>query len=92
MLLTGSFEVWREKRRIVELDACGTVVGEVAFFTQGGRMSDVVVGSGGARVLALSDRTLRELIMSHGPVAAKFLYYVAQGLCNKLRIEAATHQ
>jgi len=89
LLLSGSLEVRRDNRIVVELDEGGQVVGEVAFFTQGGRMSDVIAGSKGARVLALSDRTLRELVKSHGPVAAKFLYYVAQGLCHKLRTEAA---
>jgi len=91
LLLSGSLEIRRDGRLIVELEQRGTIVGEVAFFTSGGRMSDVFAGSRGARVLAFGDRTLRELMQSHGPIAAKFLYYVAQGLCQKLRIEAEAH-
>jgi len=91
LLLSGSLEIRRDGELIVELERRGTIVGEVAFFTSGGRMSDVYAGSRGARVLAFSDGTLRELMQNNGPLAAKFLYYVAQDLCQKLRIEAEAH-
>ncbi len=92
MLLSGSLEVRDESGLVARLEERGAMVGEVAFFTSGARMSDVIVGPKGARVLALSDRTLRELIASHGPVAAKFLHFVARGLCEKLRGQAAVEQ
>lgn len=89
ILLSGSLEIRRNNRRLVELDKRGEIVGEVAFFSNGSRMSDVYAGPNGARVLALSDRVLREIMKSQGPAAAKFLYYVAQSVCNKLRLEAS---
>ena len=48
----------------------------------GGRQE--VTGPDGACVLALSDKVLREIIADHGPVAAKFLLFVARGLSDKL--------
>lgn len=85
ILLSGSLEIRQDNRLIAELDKPGEIVGEVAFFTNGSRMSDVFAGANGARLLALSDRVLRDMTKSQGPVAAKFLYYVAQSVCNKLR-------
>lgn len=84
ILLSGSLEVYDDGEMVAQVTDRGSIIGEVAFFSGRRRMSDVVAGTEGARVLALSDGTLRELIASHGPVAAKFLQYVASGLCDKL--------
>lgn len=84
MLLGGTLEVWDHGRRVATVEDRGALVGEVAFFTMGQRMSDVVAGPEGARVLALSAGNLQKIIRGYGPVAAKFLHYVACGLCGKL--------
>lgn len=88
MLLSGSLDVRDEEGLVAHLEERGTLVGEVAFFSAGGRMSDVVAAEDGTRVLALSDRVLRQLISDRGPVAAKFLHFVACGLAEKLRGQA----
>lgn len=85
VLLTGSLEVWDEGRKIVEVEAPGEVLGEVAFFSGSERMSDVLAGTRGARVLALSERNLQKLIQTQGAGAAKFLLMLTRGLSNKLR-------
>lgn len=84
ILLSGSLEVIDDGRIVAVVEERGSIVGEVAFFTGGERMSHVVAGREGARVLALSDKVLREIIASHGPTAAKFLHFVSRGLCDKL--------
>ena len=84
VLLQGSLEVHDGGRTVATVEDSGALVGEVAFFTGGRRMSDVLAGPGGARVLALSAGNLQEIIHRHSPMAAKFLHYVACGLCEKL--------
>ncbi len=88
MLLEGSLEVVDGDRVVARVETPGALVGEVAFFT-GERMSDVVAGPDGAKVLALSAGNLKEIISSYGPMAAKFLYFTAEGLCRKLLERAA---
>ena len=88
VLLTGSLVVRDEGVVIAEVDEPGAVLGEVAFFSGGERMSDVIVGAQGSRVLALSDRSLTELIRAQGAGAAKFLLSTTRGLCQKLRERA----
>ena len=85
VLLTGSLVVRDEGEVITEVREAGSVLGEVAFFSGGERMSDVLAGSDGARVLALSERNLRKLIETEGAGAAKFLLSLTKGLCSKLR-------
>jgi predicted GNAT family N-acyltransferase len=89
MLLAGSLEVGDEQGLLARVTDRGTIVGEVAFFSPGERIRDVLAGPEGARVLALNDATLRALIAENGPVAAKFLHFVACGLAAKLRSQAA---
>ncbi|MEM7483508.1 MAG: GNAT family N-acetyltransferase [Acidobacteriota bacterium] len=84
ILLEGTLEVQDQGQTVATVNDRGALVGEVAFFTAGQRMSDVVTGSEGARVLALSAGNLQEIIRSYGPMAAKFLHYAARGLCEKL--------
>lgn len=85
MLLEGSLEVPGDEGPVAQFTERGTIVGEISFFSPGERITDVIAGEDGTRVLALSDRVLRELIASQGPVAAKFLHFVACGLAAKLR-------
>lgn len=89
LLLTGSLEVWDEGRKVAEVAEPAAVVGEVAFFSGSLRMSDVKAGPEGARVLALSERNIKELIATQGAGAAKFLLTITRGLCKKLHERAA---
>lgn len=90
LLLSGALEERDEHGMIARIEERGTLVGELSFFSPGARTSDVVAGPEGARVLALNDGTLRALIAGHGPLAAKFLQFVACSLAEKLRAQAAT--
>ncbi len=85
VLLTGTLIVRDEGEMIAEVGEAGAVLGEVAFFSASERISDVVAGPGGARVLALSGRNLESLIAEQGAAAAKFLLSLTRGLCSKLR-------
>lgn len=85
VLLTGSLVIRDEGTTIVEISEPGEFFGEVAFFTDGERMSDVLAGERGARVLALSVRSLKSLVDMQGSGAAKFLLTMTRGLCHKLR-------
>lgn len=89
ILLTGSLVVRDRGVDIASVDGPGEIVGEVAFFSRGPRTSDVIVGPGGARVLAVNQRTLDEMIAAEGSGAAKLLFTLTRGLCLKLRERAA---
>lgn len=84
VLLSGSLEVHDNGEMVALVEERGAVVGEVASLLSTPRISDVVAGPEGARVLALSDSNLREIIAGYGPLAAKFLLFVARGTCQKL--------
>lgn len=88
VLLTGSLEVRDEGRKIADVTEHAAVLGEVAFFSGSQRISDVKAGAEGARVLALSERNIKQLIATQGAGAAKFLLMITQGLCKKLRERA----
>lgn len=90
ILLAGSLEIVDQGRRLAVVERPGAALGEVAFLTGARRIADVVAGPEGAVVLALSDRVLREIIESHGPVAAKFMTHIARGLSEKLIERART--
>jgi len=84
VVLRGALEVV-EEGALVAVASEGQVVGEVAFLMGGRRMSDVRVAAQGARVLALSDATLRRLIEHDAPLAAKLLHNLARTVCAKLQ-------
>ena len=88
ILLSGSLEVWDGERKVVEVTQPGEIIGEVAFFSRAKRMSDVKIGAEGAQVLALSDRSLAQLIATQGSGAAKFMVAITRGLCHKLHQRA----
>jgi CRP-like cAMP-binding protein len=88
ILLTGSLLIRDEGQIVAVVDKPGEVIGEVAFFTAEDRMSDVLIGPKGARVLALSERNLRALIETEGTGTAKFLLALTRSLCHKLRERA----
>jgi CRP-like cAMP-binding protein len=84
ILLTGRLFVRDEGEVIAEVDEPGSILGEVAFFSASERMSDVITSSKGAKVLALSEAAIRNMIGAHGSGAAKFLLALTRGLCGKL--------
>ncbi len=88
ILLSGSLTVQENGQTVATVNKNGALVGEVALFSKQPRMSDVIAGPDGARVLALNNSTLRELIHSYGTVTAKFMHYVVVGLCEKLQERA----
>ena len=69
----------------------GETVGEVALLTRGERSMRVVAGPQGARVLTLSERTMRGLIESHSRAAAVILYNLARTLASRLADPAGMH-
>jgi CRP-like cAMP-binding protein len=79
----------RENGELVAVAGVGEIVGEVAFLMGGRRMSDVRVAAQGARVLALSDATLRELVENDAPLAARLLLHLARAVCAKLQQRSA---
>ena len=85
ILLSGSVEVVDNGQVVAKVDKTGALFGEVALFSGKKRMCDVVVGPNGARVLALNNSTLLEIIQSYGTVTAKFFRYVIGELCGKLQ-------
>lgn len=89
ILLSGQLEVRDEGALVAVIDKPGALIGEVALFTDGERISDVITGPEGAQVLALNERNLKDLINDYGTIAAKFLHYVTQSLCYKLKERAA---
>jgi hypothetical protein len=52
-------------------------------------MSDVRVAAQGARVLALSDGTLRQLVENDAPLAARLLLNLSRAVCAKLQQRSA---
>ena len=77
MLLEGSLEVWDQHRFVTRIQEPGTVIGNAGlgempcFSAERYHFSDVVVGPSGARILALSDRKLRELVADQSPWTPK---------------------
>lgn len=88
VLLTGALAIRDEGEIVAVVREPGEVVGEVAFFSGADRMSDVLAGPDGARVLALSERSLRSLIETQGTGTAKFLLSLTRSLSHKLRQRA----
>jgi CRP-like cAMP-binding protein len=62
----------------------GEALGEVAFLTGGTRTAEVVAGPNGARVLTVSERTLRKLIESRSETAAVLALNLARLLAQRL--------
>ena len=84
VLLTGALEVWDEDERVAVVEEPGAILGEVALFAGSRRMSDVITSENGARVLALSERNLQQLIQAQGAGAAKLLLMMTRSLSCKL--------
>jgi len=83
VVLSGSLEV-RDGERVVARTAQGEVLGEVAFLLSTPRISDVCATGAGARVLCLSEKSLRGLIDSNSRAAALLLLNLSRALALKL--------
>jgi hypothetical protein len=83
LVLEGRLEARRGGRLMNVLEP-GDVFGEMAFLLELPRQSDVYAAPTGARILSLSDRTLRALIAEEPALASKLLLNIARMLCGRL--------
>lgn len=83
VVLSGTLEVREGERVVAEVNE-GEVLGEVAFLLSTPRISDVYATGGGARVLCLSEKSLRGLIDSSSRAAALLLLNLSRALALKL--------
>jgi CRP-like cAMP-binding protein/predicted GNAT family N-acyltransferase len=88
LVLRGALEV-RERDELVAVATEGEILGEVAFLMGGRRMADVRVAAQGARVLALSESVLRQLLDDDARLAARLLLNLAKAVCAKLQQRSA---
>jgi CRP-like cAMP-binding protein len=79
VVLAGALEV-RDGDTLVRVLSPGDVFGEIAFLLEQPRSADVYAATD-ARVLSLSEGTVRELIESDPDVAAHLLLNVSKMLC-----------
>ncbi|HJR25335.1 MAG TPA: cyclic nucleotide-binding domain-containing protein, partial [Acidimicrobiales bacterium] len=82
VVLSGDLEV-RDDGRLVGALGGGDIFGEMAFLLEQQRTFDVVAVTD-ARVLSLSEGSLRRMIANDADVAAKLLLNVAKMLCARL--------
>jgi hypothetical protein len=83
VVLDGTLEV-RDGDRVVGVLSRGEVFGEIAFLLERPRGLDVYAATDRARVLSLSEGTLRKMIADDAVVAAKLLFNVSKMLCLRL--------
>ena len=83
VILEGSFEV-RDRDQLLAVRGPGEVLGEVALLLSRPRMGNVIASSDEARVLALSEGTIRKLMDTDAELASKLLLFLAKALCGKL--------
>jgi CRP-like cAMP-binding protein len=83
VVLAGTLEA-RDEDRVVGVLATGDVFGETAFLLERPRARDIYAASSPARVLCLSERTLRAMIADDPVVASKLLLNVAKMLCVRI--------
>ncbi len=82
VVLEGAVEVVRDGRHVA-LMTRGEVFGEIAFLLGRDRTADVLAATE-AKVIALRERALNELITSESRIAARFLFNLARIACLKL--------
>ena len=83
VVLEGALEVLDEGK-VVAVPGVGEVVGEVSFLLASKRISNVRAAGQGAKVLSLSEKTLRGLIESNSRAAALLLMNFSKALALKL--------
>ncbi len=82
VVLGGTLEV-RDGETLVRILSPGDVFGEMAFLLEQPRAADVYAATD-ARILSLSEGTLRQLITSDPDVAAHLLLNVSKMLCRRI--------
>jgi Cyclic nucleotide-binding domain len=82
VVLDGTLEV-RDGETLLRVLSPGDVVGEIAFLLEQPRSADVYAATD-ARVLSLSEGTVRKLIESDPDVAAHLLLNVSKMLCRRI--------
>jgi hypothetical protein len=82
VVLDGNLEV-RDGETLVRILSPGDVFGEMAFLLEQPRSADVYAATD-ARILSLSEGTLRQLIESDPDVAARLLLNVSKMLCRRI--------
>jgi hypothetical protein len=82
VVLEGTLEV-RDGETLVRILSPGDVFGEMAFLLEQPRAADVYAATD-ARILSLSEGTLRKLIESDPDVAARLLLNVSKMLCRRI--------
>ena len=74
----------RDEDRVVGVVSTGDVFGEMAFLLERPRTLDIYAVSDSARVLCLSESTVRKMVGDDPVVAAKLLLNLAKMLCVRL--------
>ena len=82
VVLDGTLEV-RDGETLLRILSPGDVLGEIAFLLEQPRSADVYAATD-ARVLSLSEGTVRKLIESDPDVAAHLLLNVSKMLCRRI--------
>jgi CRP-like cAMP-binding protein len=82
VVLDGNLEA-RDGDRLLRVMSAGDVFGEIAFLLEQPRTADVYAATD-ARILSLSESTLRELIAKKPTIAAKLLLNVSKILAMRL--------
>jgi hypothetical protein len=83
VVLEGTLEA-RNDDRIVGVLTAGDVFGEMAFLLSRPRTLDVYAATDDARILSLSESTIRRMIRDDSVVAAKMLLNISRMLCVRL--------
>jgi hypothetical protein len=83
VVLAGTLEA-REDDRVFGVLTTGDVFGEMAFLLERPRTLDIYAASDSARVLSLSESTLRRMVTDDPVVAAKLLLNLAKMLCVRM--------
>jgi len=83
VVLAGTLEA-RDDDRVVGVLTTGDVFGEMAFLLERPRTLDIYAASDSARVLSLSESTLRRMVTDDPVVAAKLLLNLAKMLCVRI--------
>jgi hypothetical protein len=83
VVLEGTLEV-RDGDRIVGVLSTGDAFGEMAFLLERPRSFDVDAATDNARILSLSEGSLRRMIAEDATVAAKLLLNLSKMLCVRL--------
>jgi predicted GNAT family N-acyltransferase len=83
VVLGGTLEV-RDGERVVAVLSPGEVFGEMAFLLEQPRGLDIYAATDDAKVLSLSEGTLRKMIAEDAVIAAKLLLNISRMLCVRL--------